>query len=370
MKRQIPKERPFEYLRRRDNGQPFSEEIVRNWYFARAYVLDLLKDIAIAPGASESVHVAVCGDSPLMLSVVRQLALSAHFVNYEEYDIFGKLSCRNRTLITVVSSRKDIASELGREEYLNGLLDYCKSIIYGEERNAGSYIDVEIHVESAAPDSCTLCVREEDVRSFLASRKEEELLSIDTRKAVLTSRVYGLGNAIDNLPAEDIHSAKRYLYALDTFQYNLLQTKFRPFVDDKKWSVDQTAVRKRLSNVFCSDCFESRSLGIKRFAGERGISEQEAWEQSNEALSVSEHGRWVVDKLIMGFRPVDDKERLLGDSLFGDKRRDYRKSLQRENAPSHIDICSFRDLRRVDPDSMKYDSLLLLAIPLILEKVR
>ena len=370
MKKKVLRERPFEYLRRLGDNQPFPAETVRNWYVARAYVLDKLKDTAFAPGSAERLSVVVDGDSPLLLSVVRQLALCAHYVNYEEYDQLGRFSCRNRTVVTIVTGKdKDsILSELGKEEYLNLLIRHCKYTVFGETVNEGSYIDIEFCMVRERPQDCPVCIKEEDVTGFAAACNQEELYSIDTRKAVLTGRVYKLGAIIDNLPAEDIHSAKRYIHALDTFQYRLLAEKIRPMIDDAKWKSSQTAVRGNLSNLFCSDCFESRALSIKRFCEASGMPEQDAWEINNEALSVSEHHRWVADKLIMGFRPLLEQERLSYESLFGKNRYSYWKMLKNDSkAPSHIDLCSYRDLRRIDPDNMKYDSFLMLAIPIILK---
>ena len=42
-------EKPFEHLRRMDNGDKFNEEIIKNWYIARSYILERLKDIAFKP---------------------------------------------------------------------------------------------------------------------------------------------------------------------------------------------------------------------------------------------------------------------------------------------------------------------------------
>ena len=68
MSKGFKKEKPFEYLRRK-NGERFSDETIRNWYVARAYVLDRLKDVAICQESGEHLQVVVNGDSPLMLSV-------------------------------------------------------------------------------------------------------------------------------------------------------------------------------------------------------------------------------------------------------------------------------------------------------------
>ena len=374
MKKTFERERPFEYLRRSGDGTPFPEETVKNWYAARAYVLDKFKDIAIAPGSGGHLTVVVDGDSPMMLAVVRQVALSAHFFNYEEYDLFDRLACLNRTVIALVSSKAPevIEEELGREEYLCNLMKYCKHSIYGDVRNADSYIDVELEVVRERPDcEGAILMDEKDVREFVSTQDPEILYSIDTRKAVLSGRVYNLGAVIDNLPAEDIHSPKRYIHALDTFQYKLLQEKLVPLINPKKWSSNQIAVKNGLSSIICADCFESRARGIRRFASERGVSEQEAWATNNEALSVSEHHRWVVEKLILGFSPIGTSERFNYERLFGKKRFAYWKQLKTDpEAPVHIDLCSYRDLRRIDPENMKYDSFLLLAIPLILQKLK
>ena len=95
MKKELVRERPFEYLRRQNTNEPFSEETVRNWYVARAYVLDKLKDVSFAPGSGKHLHAIVEGDSPLMLAIVRHLALTAHYLNFVEYDAFNRLVCKN-----------------------------------------------------------------------------------------------------------------------------------------------------------------------------------------------------------------------------------------------------------------------------------
>ena len=154
MKKKIARERPFEYLRRLEDNQPFSQEIVRNWYIARAFVLDRLKEVAFVPGSSEQLRLVVDGDSPLMLSVVRQLALSAHYVNYEEYDLLGRYCGKNCTVITLVSGKDKglILKELSKEEYLNLLVRNCKCTVFGETENEGSYIDLELNsVRKTAP---------------------------------------------------------------------------------------------------------------------------------------------------------------------------------------------------------------------------
>lgn len=364
MSNRFCKEKPFEYLRRK-NGDRFSEETIKNWYVARAYVLEKLKNVAIGQGSKEHLQVVVTNDSPLMLSVVRHVALLAHFANFDETQ-------PNRTIITIVSRDRQIVEELGNEEYLCNLPTYSKLSVNGSTpMNTDPYTDIELQIVETWQDSDsveTIMMSEDDIKAFLSNKSEGDIYSIDTRKAVLSQRMYSLGSWIDNLPAEDIHNFERYAMALNVFQRSLIRKPMSQLVDEKTWESDLTTVRNGLSSIFCSDCFESRAAGVKRYAQTQGKTEKEAWKECVEALSKSEHARWVVEKLIMGFRPLDERERMKDECLFGDEKRRYRNQLKKDpRNPVHIDVCSFAELRRINPYDMKYDSFLMLAIPGILK---
>lgn len=361
MSKHFSKEKPFEYLKQK-NGEKFSDETVKNWYIARAYILKRLKNVSISQSSSEHLQVVVNGDSPLMLSVVRQVALLAHFANFDE-------TCPKRSVITIVSQNKQIIEELEKEEYLCNLPLLCKLSIYESvPKNEDSHIDIELRVvknwNGNSPDA--IVISEDEVKAF----RDKDIYFIDTRKAVMTQRMYSLGAWIDNLPDEDIHSFERYAMALNVFQHNLLRKPLAPLVNAKKWESDMTTVRNGLSSIFCADCFELRAAGVKQFAKNQGITEKEAWKECIEGLSKSEHARWVVEKLIMGFRPLNECERMKDEVLFEAEKRQYRNQLKKNTLdPIHIDICSFAELRRINPSDLKYDSFLMLAIPGIMEKL-
>lgn len=363
MTKDFCKEKPFEYLRRK-NGERFSEETVKNWYVARAYVLEKLKDVAIGQDSREHLEVVVDGDSPLMLSVARHVALLAHYANFDE-------TCHNRSVITIVSNNKQIVNELEKEEYLCNLPLFCKLSVYeSATKNEDSHIDIELRVVENWHENGTygaIVMSENEVKAFC----DKDIYSIDTRKAILTQRMYSLGSWIDNLPAEDIHSAQRYAMALNIFQHNVLRKPMSPLVNAKKWESDLITVKNGLSSIFCGDCFESRAAGIRQYAKNQGITEKEAWEECVEGLSKSEHARWVTEKLIMGFRPLNEKERMKDEVLFDAEKRQYRNKLKKNPLEQvHIDLCSFAELRRINPSDLKYDSFLMLAIPGIIKKLR
>lgn len=373
-------ERPFEYLRRKD-GQSFDDTIVRNWYISRAFVLEKLKDIAFRPDENRYLHVIVLDDTPLMLSVIRQVALLAHYFNFDDKE--GQLF-RNSSVITIVSNNPGIRGELDKEEYLCNLPKYCKVVERDNNINADILnLDLEIHIvddESNIDnesDSIRVVFSERDILDFCEYKKTkgEDILSIDTRKSFYTENVYNLGEEIDNIPAEDIHCAERYSLALNYFQNHIFKKPFKKLVDDDVWNKrnNQCVVKEKISNIFCSDCFKSRWLGIHNCCDGDSKQERWLWGKYIEALSMSEHARWVVEKLIMGYSPLNAKQRFLDESLAydNDLRKAYRKQLKRNPVdPVHIDLCSYADVRRIDPDNLKYDSFLVLAIPKILEKVR
>lgn len=336
MKKNTLRECPFEYMRDR-NGNKFSEETVGNWYKSRAFVLDRLD--------GNQQDVVVDGDSPLMLSVVRHLALYSHYISNKP------------TVITLVSQNATIEDELKKEEYLCHLVDYLK--------RADCDLDIELRtVKEFSDDLQGVRITEADVNEFVNKEGHDDVYTVDTRKAVLAQRIYELGALIDNLTAEDIHSTKRYAMALDAFEY-LLRDKIKPLIDKAQWENDPIKVKNGLSSIYSADCFELRAFAMNN------DKNYKKWEENNEALSISEHARWVVERLIMGYRPINHEERMQYESLFGQKRQAYFKVLKNNVQDlAHIDICSYRDLRRIDPNSLKYDSFLMLAIPRILKRLK
>lgn len=367
-------EQPFQFLRRNhgksDADKAFSPEIIRDWYKARAFILHKLNNESFEHEYNNLLHWVVMGDSPLMLSVARQIALSAHFIKYD-----GK-----HTIITVVSQKDNIKEELEKEEYLCNLPKFCKSIIHGVEDHEDSYIDIELQVVKewvGNGDNCYIEIREEEVEAFCRSNEYDK---IDTRKAVFASRIYDLGSLITNVPYEDFHDTHRYSQAIDAFQYIQLEKPWKSLIN-KDNQEDLTKVKEALSNIFCADCFETREKEIEEMRKydlkncndrqeKKKILRENYWEKHIGALSMSEHARWVVEKLIMGYRPLNPTERIKDERIMGSKKlKEHRKQLKSNSKdPVHIDLCSYLDLRRIDPDNMRYDSFLMLAIPEIMKK--
>lgn len=376
MRNDQPLEMPFEYLTRKEDGKQFEEEIIKNWYIARHFVLDKFSEMKIgfSSDSKEHLHVVVNGDSPIMLSIARQVALTAHFINYR--DGSKAEEPQNRTVITIVSKNPHIIEELEKEEYLCNLPKYCKVINRGEVfENDGFYIDIELHITESCPEEESVkSFSEQDVDAYIKGNEGKKMQGIDTCKAIYASRMYDLGAELYNIPAEDIHCTERYSLALDVFQHEMLKKKLKKMTS-KEWStMSLSKLKEKISNILCADCFSLREACLKKAEGNYRRT-RKVWAKYNEQLSVSEHARWVVEKLVMGYRPLNSEERYYDETLHvqfknKDKKKKYRDSLKRiDSDPAHIDLCSYRDLRRINPDDLKFDSFLMLAIPNILAKV-
>lgn len=377
-----PLECPFKYLKRKQpiigkdykKDDSFDDDIIKNWYRARAFVLDKFESISISPNDSRRLHVIVDGDSALMLSVVRQIALTAHFPNYDEEHR------KNRTVVSIVSNKGEaLIDVLKQEEYLCNLLDICKYTTSKGTKHEDSYVDIEFEILKEKPKidkdkEIGLNITESEIVSYCNSKLEDEIFSIDTSKAQYADRMYSLGMVIDNLPYQDIHCVERYSMALDVFLYSEMEKELGSIVKTEVWNDkdNQMKVLLGLSNIFCADCFKTRYNSIKPCWENGKMTEKQAWEKHFLSLSKSEHARWVIEKLILGFKPMSNNQRLIDEGYIKNKeeKKRYRKGLKSDwQSPTHIDLCSYSDLRRVDPDNMKYDSFLMLAIPNILAKV-
>lgn len=375
-------ERPFKYLKRKHPiiGEDyktvdfFNDDIINNWYRARAFVLDKFESISISPNDNKHLHVIAEGDSALMLSVVRQIALTAHFPNYDEEHH------KNRTVVSIFSAKGEaLIDVLKGEEYLCNLLDNCKYSTNKGTEHEDSYIDIEFEIVNEKPTidekkEVGLTITESEIVSFCNSKLEDEIYSIDTSMAQYADRIYGLGTVIENLPYQDIHSVERYSMALDVFLYSKMEKELGNIVDENVWSDkdNQIKVLLGLSNIFCADCFKTKYNSIKPCWENGEMTEKQAWEKHFLSLSKSEHARWVVEKLILGFISMSNQQRLTdeGNIYNKEEKKKYRQDLKSDwQSPTHIDLCSYSDLRRVNPDDMKYDSFLMLAIPNILAKV-
>lgn len=356
-----------------------------NWYKARYYVMKTLPSLereGISHDSNKRIHVVVNWEnsSPLLLAVIRQICLVAHYPNYEED------TGANRTLISICTKDINAAYQSIRDcAYLGNLLAYCKcKITDGKEGECIETLPLDIEFEFVTGKSeigendIVFEINKKDVEDKTAHLQEDDYM-LDVTMGMLVSMVYNTGVEIDNLPAYDNANIERYSTALNVFCYNLKpdliflkwKDSAKPNNDGKYNEVD---IKNKLSSVFCADCFESRIRGLLDTSGKtiveyllqdfKNVMKSICDEGIITSLAQCEHSRWNVEKLIMGFTPLTKEDWYEIESCFGKERRNMIKELKKKGR--HIDLCSYRDLRRVNPGDMKYDYFLILAMPQIM----
>lgn len=353
---------------------------IDHWYKACHFVKNVLPPLdgnGIGPDSDKRVHVLFKDFSPLMLAVVRQICLVAHYPNFdEEHD-------SNKTLITICADHPVNAYNTVRAtKYLGHLLAYCSCRVEGEPIDSSN-------------DRLPLDIEFEFVKNYRADKNDDDVVVIttdeieratasctkafDVTMGMLVNMVYHTGAEIDNLPAYDNANIERYSTALNMFCYKIKQQLIL-----QKWndcappkadgSYHEMDVKNKLSSIFCADCFDARIRGLID-TREKSLAEylQQDFDmvmkkicdaKTITALAKSEHARWNVEKLIMGFQPLEMEDWYEIESCFGSERKDKIKKLKKKGR--HIDICSCKDLRRVNPADIKYDYFLMLAMPQIM----
>ena len=356
-----------------------------NWYKARYYVmraLPMLEGDGIGHDSDKRIHVVAKWDnaSSLLTAIIRQICLAAHYPNYQEQ------TGANRTLISICTERGEIdaAYQAVREcPYLGNLLAYCKCNVNGckeDECIATLPLDVEFEFIAGTPQigNNDIMFWVGDVEKEVCNMSEDDYM-LDVTMGMLVSMVYSTGVEIDNLSAYDNANIERYSTALNVFCYNL-----KPDLIFRKWAetaiprsdgtFKEADIKNKLSSVFCADCFEGRIRGLldtqKKTVTEyllqdfKNVMKAICDEGIITSLAQCEHSRWNVEKLIMGFSPLTKEDWYEIESCFGKERRNMIRELKKKGR--HIDICSYRDLRRVNPGDMKYDYFLMLAMPQIM----
>lgn len=353
------------------------------WLRARHYVLDILAPLdgdGIKMDSKDHVHVVLENTSDLMLAIARQIALIAHYANYDEENgknrtVIAFCNCKD---ITSFTDKKVITKKL-ESQYFGNLLQFCQCT-YHDASKENAIITIQKE-KGILPLDIEFVFTTEDIDTYRKrtnpGEKSIDILEknipndfsdyVDESKGKLVNMVYSVGQEIGNLPSSDNANISKYNIALNTFCYKLMVENI-----EEKWN--KCNATDRLSSIFCADCFESRlrsildinekSLLEYLLTDYEGIMQEMCKEENITAFVKTEHARWNVEKLIMGFRPLNAEERYEDETHFGQEKTDYRKDWKKNSV--HIDLCSYKDLRRVDIQNMKYDYFLMLAMPHIL----
>lgn len=385
-------------------------------------VIDCVDPMAfyIARHAALALHFPNFNEGDGRSQAPRNGTLITLLYNRKKYsDIIAELH-REEYLCNLTDLCKCTLKMVEKEDKGKGL-----KVISENVKNPNSFVGVELELLGFDNDNLSYKANEKggmevvhvdsEVIEKVKNRKCDCKLNVTHARRV--NMVYQVGADIDNLPPDDPNISDRYARALLYFCYqqskNKTLEKWNEIAeytkeDDKKGSSYQIKLRNKLSNVFCADCFVTRlkslfdhnarkdiqKVIIKAYCSENDVKKNENFDYKTvrittkmlnymiknhekdllmlvgnnlKAMARCEHARWNVEKLILGFSPFSPQEHYEYNCRFGFSRSSYRNGLKK-NKGHHINLCSYEDLYRIDPDNMKYDSFLMLAMVRILRE--
>lgn len=371
----------------------FDGDFERVW--ARHIVLSEIKapdDGGIWCDSTKHVRIVIVGSDSLSLNIARQLALVCHYPNFDE----DKGS--NRTVITIVSPnsnrRYDVEATKDRLESMTGfLLSECvwRCVSYGAKtvewkgQKNNSFIDLEfefIGLDGIDVNSYITDKLDTDANEVVSVIDNSQMLSEQTiswienhfhqyygidenglrssvtdcriavSRAQVVNMLYEASCHLEDVYASDLYKVAAYKTALESFCLHTSAVKRQ-----SSWSKIKD-VSLKISSLCCADFIDTKI----RCAKAGGCDMRHLNGTELERFARSEHTRWNVEKLISGFRPYTPQERYVDERLYTDpaKMKAARKRMKTE-FHAHIDICSCKELIRVDFESYKYDCFLTLA---------
>lgn len=385
-------------------------------------VIDCVDPMAfyIARHAALALHFPNFNEGDGRSQAPRNGTLITLLYNRKKYsDIIAELH-REEYLCNLTDLCKCTLKMVEKEDKGKGL-----KVISENVKNPNSFVGVEL--ELLGFDNDDLCYKANEKGGMEVVHVDSEVIEevknrkckceLDVTHARRVNMVYQVGADIDNLPPDDPNISDRYSRALLYFCYQ--QSKGKTLEkwneiaeytneDDKKGTLYQIKLRNKLSNIFCADCFVTRIKSLfdnkvckdmekvikKAYCSVKRSKEDEEIDcetvcittdmlnymiknhekdllklvgNNLKTMAKCEHARWNVEKLILGFSPFSPQEQYEYNRRFGSSRSSYRNKLKKNEA-HHINLCSYDDLRRIDPDNMKYDSFLMLAMVRILKE--
>lgn len=134
---------------------------------------------------------------------------------------------------------------------------------------------------------------------------------------------------------------------------------------------NQQGIVDKLSNMDMVDSIPVKLRSLRISVDEIETYEQKLCEGENlELMAKAEHSRWVAERVIMNFRPLDNVDaewKLFAEMDADDKKRQKEKKYRKEKSRAHLDICSNTMLNKMDPGVYYNDISVICHIPQLLK---
>lgn len=380
----------------------------REYIQARHIILNDLKanldGEGISSKSNKHIHAVIAGTDRLCVSLARQIALIAHYPNFD--DNTGKNRNVITFLVTQPGSGEPAALFSSLRKNTGNLLDECRwkimrladgsTEIIDKCTHSKEYIDIEFeiicadsiseyikHISSeenslttfffnkgALDSACRHTIESKFHNLYEIDRESIDTEAgdglIDTTAAQWVNAIYIFGGSFKEIKTRDIYNVKNYSSILSQF------INIKTDVSAEWEKIDSANYPKeyinslKLYNVYCADTFmtKRRSITSSDAYKHKKKNISEIIQKETKQMAYSEHTRWNVEKLMNGFRAYTPLESY--DDEFGLINRKEHKI----NNMAHINICSGDKLLRIDSESFKYDCFMVFAFNDILEKLK
>lgn len=311
-------------------------------------------------------HVVIVGDDEQMLLVAKQMALLAHFPTFDENK--QPITCTKISILGLEKTSdfwKDVFGNLlkWQDSWITVPLDIVIEHVALVKDVSELESCAETWIQDHKCESTKLVVyNAEYIDSLIELDKKTFSDEARIDMAMRANMVYDASQKFDIIRSNDLDNIKEYEKPVKMFvsisNKEVLSHWNNITEEVLKTSnfclVDSLLVRMRSLDMMKKNrhlCFLYRDTMYKTLS------------ENLFAMSMSEHARWNVEKLINGFRPFTKEEKSKHNGLSDVARKEYEMSLKKDpNMHAHIDLCSYERLRSIDPNSVKYDSFLLLAM--------
>ncbi len=354
----------------------------------------------ITVNSGKHLHVMMYGNNDLLLYLARQITLLCHFPNFD--DETGK----NRSLITFVIPNKDDLKDtverfkditgnlltkedaigaywdsrivttdssqiVERSDVEQSFLDFEFSFVALDDISFFDYVKGKYSSIDESVISTFICCKgalsEEFNTAYFDNSyvidemdfngKDIALKQEDINRAKLVNTVYNMGAKL--MYIRDMYEVKQYKIIIDILCRYTSKSKINDF-----WN--KASDMDKFSSLCCADCFDVKLNSLSKY-GIKDVSISDLIKDNIVALAVSEHARWNMEKFILGFSPYTTEQIYNDINLSSQERNAERKRLKKKES-THINLCSYQQLMRIDRENFKYDCFLILAMDKIIKK--
>ena len=354
----------------------------------------------ITVNSGKHLHVVIYGNDDLLLYIARQIALLCHFPNFD--DRTGE----NRSLITfVIPNKDDLENTVKRfkDKKITGnllklgaywdsrivttdssqiversgveqsFLDFEFSFVALDNISFSNYVEKKYSNRDESVISSFICLKDslsEELNTAYFDNicmidemdfkgKDITLKQEDINRAKLVNTVYNMGSKL--LYIKDMYAVEQYKIIIDILCKYTSSRKINGFWNNKNMSTND-----KLSSLFCADCFDVKLNSLSK-NGIDDVNISNLIKDNIVALAISEHARWNMEKFILGYSPYTVEQIYNDINLSSQKRSAERKRLKKEKS-THINLCSYGQLKRIDYENFKYDCFLILSMDKIIKK--